>query len=110
MFNFLPSFFHIIQIESVLHSILQELKLLYANHAPQLKPKQKPGSCICSKHTVTKATATNSPCDHQCIKSSRKESESVDPVEDMFNILEGSALIPFMEVSCTAFRSTVDSL
>jgi hypothetical protein len=61
------------QIESVLHTILQELKDLYAKHAPQLKPRQR--------RTET-----------------RSRSESIDPVEDMFTILEGSSLVPFLEV------------
>ena len=60
----------------MLHKILYELKLLYANHAPQLKPR-----------TVQKPASTSS------------TAESIDPVEDMFNILEGSALVPFIEVS-----------
>ena len=59
-------------MESVLHKILHELKVLYAQHAPQLKPR-----------TVPKPS---------------QASESIDPVEDMYNILEGSALIPFLEV------------
>ena len=31
--------------------------------------------------------------------SSTETNESVDPVEDMYNILEGSSLVPFLEVS-----------
>ena len=62
------------QIESVLYKILQELKKLYANHAPQLKPRGQQ-------------------------RTSSDNSEGIDPVEDMYNILEGSALIPFIEVS-----------
>ncbi|ELU17166.1 hypothetical protein CAPTEDRAFT_195632 [Capitella teleta] len=70
------------QIEMVLHKILQELKKLYANHAPQLKPRSRntgdsPPGGACAGDTVP--------------------TESVDPVEDMFNILEGSALVPFLE-------------
>ncbi len=62
------------QVESVLHKILHELKILYANHAPQLKPRTVP-------------------------RPLQSDTESVDPVEDMYNILEGSAIIPFLEVS-----------
>ncbi|XP_013420743.1 baculoviral IAP repeat-containing protein 6 isoform X2 [Lingula anatina] len=64
------------QIESVLHKIHHELKVLYAQHAPQLKPRVR-------KHS------RQQPVDHH--------NQSVDPVEDMYNILEGSALIPFLE-------------
>ena len=53
--------------------ILQELKILYANHAPQLKPRTLP----------------KPPVDSEC----------VDPIEDVYNILEGSALVPFLEVN-----------
>ncbi|XP_074643918.1 uncharacterized protein LOC141900782 [Tubulanus polymorphus] len=60
------------QIENVLQQILQELRLLYANHAPQLKPRRH----------VTNPDS----------------SQAIDPVDDMYNILEGSALIPFIEV------------
>ena len=74
LFN-LPSASSQIQIESVLHMILRELKKLYAHHAPQLKPRKR---------------AKQETADHP---------ESVDPIEDMYNILEGSALIPFMLVS-----------
>ncbi|KAK2145923.1 hypothetical protein LSH36_647g01017 [Paralvinella palmiformis] len=64
------------QVESVLYQILLELKQLYANHAPQLKPRRD----IVENRN-----------------SADPESESIDPVDDMFNILEGSALIPFIE-------------
>ncbi|CAH1773453.1 unnamed protein product [Owenia fusiformis] len=60
------------QVEDVLHKIQQELKVLYANHAPQLKPRK-----------LASAAASRPEC--------------VDPVEDMYNILEGSALVPFLE-------------
>ena len=60
----------------MLRQILHELKKLYAQHAPQLKPR--------NMHRQL------SPPPH-----------SVDPVQDMYDILEGSALIPFLEV-CAA--------
>lgn len=60
-----------------MYQILLELKQLYANHAPQLKPRRD----IVENRN-----------------SADPESESIDPVDDMFNILEGSALIPFIEV------------
>ena len=66
----------------MLIKILLELKRLYANHAPQLKPR--------------KLQRQNSP-------STSSYEESVDPVEDMFNILEGSALVPFIEVCFLRF-------
>lgn len=68
------------QIESVLISILKELKLLYANHAPQLKPKN----------------------------AAKEKDSSVDPVEDMLHVLEGSALIPFLEQQLTAAKSVLE--
>ena len=60
-----------------MHKILEELKILYTNHAPQLKPRSQ---------------------------GSQPEPDTgqdgvIDPVEDMFNVLEGSALIPFIEVN-----------
>lgn len=61
-----------LQIEAVLHKILLELKVLYAQHAPQLKPRTVPQPPV--------------------------NTDSIDPVEDMYNILEGSALIPYLEV------------
>ncbi|KAK2179061.1 hypothetical protein NP493_516g01000 [Ridgeia piscesae] len=60
------------QVVCVLRQILHELKKLYAQHAPQLKPR--------NMHRQL------SPPPH-----------SVDPVQDMYDILEGSALIPFLE-------------
>ncbi|XP_064605655.1 LOW QUALITY PROTEIN: baculoviral IAP repeat-containing protein 6-like [Liolophura sinensis] len=64
------------QIEAVLHQILQNLRILYAHHAPQLKPR---------------------PVRAGQGDAAMEVSTSVDPVEDMFNILESSALIPFIE-------------
>ena len=57
----------------MLRQILHELKKLYAQHAPQLKPRNM----------------------HRQLSP---PSHSVDPVQDMYDILEGSALIPFLEV------------
>ncbi len=56
----------LVQIEAVLMKILMELKLLYKKHAPQLKPRTVP--------------APKPP-----------SAECIDPVEDMYNIIEGSA-------------------
>ena len=80
------------QVESVLYQILLELKQLYANHAPQLKP------CNLRRDAVGNSNAAE------------LESESIDPVEDMYNILEGSALIPFIEVCpmITSFTTEQD--
>lgn len=120
------------QIESVLHKILHELKVLYANHAPQLKPRSsshhhhstasgggggggsgggsggggssKGASSSSSSSSSNEALTCDSP--EGCKNSSVLLSvvpppllESVDPVTDMFMILEGSALVPFAEVS-----------
>lgn len=65
------------QIESVLHQILEELKLLYSQHAPQLKPR---------------------PRDSMIDPEIQDTGQGVDPVYDMYTVLEGSALIPFIEV------------
>ena len=67
--------FFLPQIESVLHMILRELKKLYAHHAPQLKPRKR------------------------AKQEDETDPESIDPIEDMYNILEGSALIPFIVVN-----------
>nr|XP_022316205.1 uncharacterized protein LOC111119919 [Crassostrea virginica] len=64
------------KIESVLHQILEELKLLYTQHAPQLKPR---------------------PRDSSVDPGIQDTGQGVDPVYDMYTVLEGSALIPFIE-------------
>ena len=66
--------------------ILKELKKLYAHHAPQLKPRKRQ-----KNSNDGGAAATSSAVD--------ENEESIDPIEDMYNILEGSALIPFIVVS-----------
>ena len=62
--------------------ILKELKKLYANFAPQLKPRKRP-----------------KPDETLCLEPAAADVGSIDPIEDMYNILEGSALIPFIVVS-----------
>ncbi|CAC5419587.1 BIRC6 [Mytilus coruscus] len=68
------------KVETVLHKILEELKLLYTNHAPQLKPR----------------TLGSQP------EPDTGQTGVIDPVEDMFTVLDGSALIPFIEQYLTA--------
>ncbi|CAG2222593.1 BIRC6 [Mytilus edulis] len=68
------------KVETVLHKILEELKLLYTNHAPQLKPR----------------TLGSQP------EPDTGQTTVIDPVEDMFTVLDGSALIPFIEQYLTA--------
>ncbi|KAK3091318.1 hypothetical protein FSP39_018889 [Pinctada imbricata] len=68
------------KVENVLHQILEELKILYANHAPQLKPRS------------TTAGGGASPQEPDT-----GQNDSVDLVYDMYTVLEGSALIPFIE-------------
>jgi hypothetical protein len=134
-----------LQIESVLHKILHELKVLYARHAPQLKPRKtstgKSSSSSASSATASSSSSSNSsseqlssdqlllpdpgsgcnggagmvgsssssgaPCLTVAMSSSSSD-DAIDPVTDMYNILEGSALIPFAEVSysCTVLRFT----
>ncbi|XP_033739227.1 uncharacterized protein LOC117326577 [Pecten maximus] len=65
------------KIEDALHKILVEFKVLYANHAPQLKPRP-PGQP--DPNVATPDTG-----------------QSIDPVQDMYSVVEGSAVIPFME-------------
>lgn len=65
-----------LKVETVLHKILEELKILYTNHAPQLKPRIQ-----------------GQP------EPDTGQDRVIDPVEDMYTVLEGSALIPFIEVS-----------
>lgn len=129
-----------LQIESVLHKILHELKVLYARHAPQLKPRKTSTGKSSSSSAASSATASSSsssnssseqlsseqlllpdpgtgcngggvggaalvasssssgaPCLAVAMSSSSSD-DAIDPVTDMFNILEGSALIPFAEV------------
>jgi len=69
----------LLQIEDALHKILGEFKVLYSNHAPQLKPR--------SQGDLDPAVMDTG------------QSDSIDPVQDMYFVVEGSALIPFMEVS-----------
>lgn len=68
------------KVETVLHKILEELKILYTNHAPQLKPRVQGGQP----------------------EPDTGQDRVVDPVEDMYTVLEGSALIPFIEQYLTA--------
>jgi len=114
------------QIESVLHKILHELKVLYANHAPQLKPRSshhmahgcaaaglKDGgssSGVGSNSSgCTSGSSSNSSSEHLmvcvgveegsdgCVVNMDQSDCIVDPVADVYNILEGSALVPFTE-------------
>lgn len=80
---FVPFF----QIESVLHQILEELKLLYTQHAPQLKPR---------------------PRDSSVDPGIQDTGQGVDPVYDMYTVLEGSALIPFIEVKQNTMYMQLD--
>lgn len=83
------------QIEAVLHKILLELKILYANHAPQLKPRSSH-----SVGTVSSASSSSASSSEQLTCDSPEGSgviDIIDPVTDVYNILEGSALIPFAE-------------
>ena len=114
---------------------MKELKKLYANHAPQLKPRKAKKT----SHTVTSATVTNnisSPAPSHTVTSASATAvthtvtgyvagnvlvassssgsdegmdsdESIDPVEDVYNILEGSALVPFIEVSDRLLNSCI---
>ena len=64
---------------------MEELKVLYSNHAPQLKPRNH-GSQLepdTGQHGV------------------------IDPVEDMYTVLEGSALLPFIEIIMTIIKIVV---
>lgn len=51
--------------------------MLYSQHAPQLKPR---------------------PRDSMIDPEIQDTGQGVDPVYDMYTVLEGSALIPFIEV------------
>jgi|SRR6218665_321977 len=89
------------QIEAVLHNILQELKILYANHAPQLKPRSSQATGVATSASLSSASSSSEQltCDSPEGYSGNMETiESIDPVTDMYNILEGSSLIPFAEV------------
>ena len=134
----------------MLHKILHELKVLYARHAPQLKPRKtstgkSSSSSSSSSVPASSSSSSNSsseqlssehillPDNHtmmsvssgcnggsdtalsvaaaaaassstisagtSCLVSTTL-GDAVDPVTDMFNILEGSALVPFAEVGC----------
>ena len=111
----------------MLFKIHRQLQLLYHHHAPQLKPKWLNREAIEAKQAENKfetkkrsnesvrtlesdvamgcsEAATDSVSDTPSGMSSTDSTSatdtvsSVDPVEDMYNILEGSALIPFLEV------------
>ena len=71
------------------------MKKLYANHAPQLKPRKPEAAAGSAAAAAAEAL------------SQQDEIESVDPVEDMYNILEGSALIPFLEVGAASQQSSI---
>jgi len=106
-----------VQIETVLHKILHELKVLYARHAPQLKPRKtstgKSGSATSSSASSCGSSSNSSNEQLSCEQmltdvagcnggntslAAISSLDVVDPVTDVYNILEGSALIPFTEV------------
>jgi len=113
-----------VQIETVLHKILQELKVLYARHAPQLKPRKtstgKSGSATSSSSASSCGSSSNSSNEQLSSEQMLTDAGSgyngggtslavissldvVDPVTDVYNILEGSALIPFTEVCYSVY-------
>jgi len=83
------------QIESVLHKILLELKILYANHAPQLKPRTSSSTGAYSSASSSSASSSEQLV---CDSPEGGGGGSIDLVTDVYNILEGSAVIPFAEV------------
>ena len=69
-----------------------------------------PDTCACLDERVVRKETMCSPST-SCSSSSHL-SETVDPVQDMYSVLEGSALIPFAEVSTkldflTAYKSNL---
>lgn len=111
-----------LQIETVLHKILHELKVLYARHAPQLKPRKTStgkSSSATSSSASSGGSSSNSSneqlsCEQMITDASGcnggntglaaiSSLDVVDPVTDVYNILEGSALVPFTEVRHIAY-------
>jgi len=116
----------------VLHKILHELKVLYARHAPQLKPRKTStgkSSSATSSSASSRGSSSNSSSEQLSSEQMLTDAgggcnggstslavisslDIVDPVTDVYNILEGSALIPFTEVcrflcSCKLHRLSV---
>jgi len=106
-----------LQIETVLHKILHELKVLYARHAPQLKPrKTSTGKSSSATSSSASSGGSSSNSSNEQLSSEQMVTDAsglnggstglttissldvVDPVTDVYNILEGSALVPFTEV------------
>lgn len=63
--------------------------MLYSQHAPQLKPR---------------------PRDSMIDPEIQDTGQGVDPVYDMYTVLEGSALIPFIEVIYWTILSFIEIL
>ena len=108
----------------MLSSIHQHLRLLYTSRGPQQLatntsscpqqlatntsscPQQLANTSSCSQQlTVTERDTSrpelhdNTPKHQDSAVSCSSQHEMMDPVQDMYNVLEGSALVPFTEVS-----------
>ena len=112
-----------IQIETVLHKILHELKVLYARHAPQLKPRKTSTGKSSSTSSSASSGGSSSNSSNEQLSSEQMLTDVsgcnggntglaaisaldvVDPVTDVYNILEGSALVPFTEVCRILYTS-----
>jgi len=121
-----------VQIETVLHKILHELKVLYARHAPQLKPRKTStgkSSSATSSSASSRGSSSNSSSEQLSSEPMLTDAcggcnggntgladisslDVVDPVTDVYNILEGSALVPFTEVchSVPSYQSVCPSV
>lgn len=106
------------KVEATLLDILTELRHLYSNHAPQLKPPTQRGnlrglanlsnhvqpmdtSLVDGKgeghhHRPTHSAVPPPPPAHV---EAEQVTGVIDPIDNMYLVLEGSALIPFFEVS-----------
>ena len=101
----------------MLHKILHELKVLYARHAPQLKPrKTSTGKSSSATSSSASSVGSSSNSSSEQLSSEQMITDAsgfnggntglaaissldvVDPVTDVYNILEGSAIVPFTEV------------
>lgn len=90
----------------MLYNILQELKILYANHAPQLKPRSSQMTGVVKSTSLSSASSSSeqlTSCDSPEGYGNAENNEIIDLLTDVYNILEGSSLIPFAEVGSYGF-------
>lgn len=92
----------------MLHDILDELVKLYAHHAPQLQPRPSASAAAAQAAAQASALAAaqgSSAGTSAAAAAADGADDIISPIEHMFDILEGSALVPLLEVCTTSIFS-----